>query len=377
MNPDPSVTEAAGAARAPSDPIAPSASGATGSSSPPSAHSLSGAPSAPIATADIADVADAATPPPLFPAPLTLRVIAEQVRAALAEDLGDGDRTAALLPADQVSRVELITREEAVICGQPWFEETFRQVDERVRCQWQVREGDRVNAGDRLCLIEGPSRALLTGERTAMNFLQTLSGTATRAHRYAQVVADLPVRLLDTRKTLPGLRLAQKYAVRCGGCHNHRLGLYDAILIKENHILAAGSITAALQAARQVAKGLPRSLPGNHGRSLGMMTDASGGYSQVQGLPDGLPIEIEVESLAEVEEALAAGATHLLLDNFSLELMRQAVGLVAGRARLEASGGVTLASLRSIAETGVDDISIGDLTKDLVCVDLSMRFLHP
>jgi len=312
-----------------------------------------------------------------FPVPLTPRMIAEQVRLALAEDVGDGDRTATLLPADQVSRVELITRQEAILCGQAWFEESFRQIDERVRCQWRVSDGDRVEAGARLCLIQGPARALLTGERTAMNFLQTLSGTATRAHRYAQVVADLPVRLLDTRKTIPGLRLAQKYAVRCGGCHNHRLGLYDAILIKENHILAAGSITAALRAARLVAEGPPRSPPGNDGRSPGTMTDASGGYFQIQGRPEGLPIEIEVESLAEVEEALAAGATHLLLDNFSPELMRQAVRLVAGRARLEASGGITLDNLRRYAETGVDDISIGDLTKDLACVDLSMRFLEP
>jgi nicotinate-nucleotide pyrophosphorylase (carboxylating) len=193
--------------------------------------------------------------------------------------------------------------------------------------------------------MEGPTRALLTGERTAMNFLQTFSGTATRARRYALAVADLPVRLLDTRKTIPGLRLAQKYAVRCGGCHNHRLGLHDAILIKENHILAAGSIAAALDAARALA--------------------------------GGLLVEIEVESLAEIEQALAAGATHLLLDNFTPDALRQAVRLVAGRARLEASGGVTLDRLRVIAETGVDDISVGDLTKDLVSVDLSMRFLKP
>lgn len=270
-------------------------------------------------------------------------VITEQVRAALVEDLGDGDRTARLLPADQVARVELITRQEAVICGRAWFDETFRQIDGRVVSDWRVGDGDRVGPGDCLCRMQGPSRALLTGERTAMNFLQTLSGTATRARQYAQVVADLPVRLLDTRKTLPGLRLAQKYAVRCGGGHNHRLGLFDAILIKENHILAAGSIAAALAAARDLA--------------------------------NGLPVEIEVESLAEVEQALAAGASHLLLDNFSPEALHQAVRMVAGRARLEASGGITLETLRVIAETGVDDISIGDLTKDLVSVDLSMRFL--
>lgn len=282
-------------------------------------------------------------PPRGGPAPLDPRIIAEQVRAALVEDLGCGDRTARLLPADQVARVELITRQEAVICGRAWFDETFRQLDGRVLIEWLVADGDPVGPGDCLCRMQGPTRALLTGERTAMNFLQTLSGTATRARHYAQVVADLPVRLLDTRKTIPGLRLAQKYAVRCGGCHNHRLGLFDAILIKENHILAAGSIAAALAAARDLA--------------------------------DGLPVEIEVENLAEVEQALAAGATHLLLDNFNPEALRQAVRLVAGRARLEASGGITQETLRVIAETGVDDISIGDLTKDLVSVDLSMRFL--
>ncbi len=270
--------------------------------------------------------------------------ITDQVGVALAEDLGDGDRTAALLPADQVAQVELITRQEAVICGRAWFDETFHQIDGRVTSDWLVADGERVGPGDRLCRMRGPTRALLTGERTAMNFLQTLSGTASRARRYAQVVADLPVRILDTRKTIPGLRLAQKYAVRCGGCHNHRLGLFDAILIKENHILAAGSIAAALAAARGLAKGLP--------------------------------VEIEVEDLGEVEQALAAGANHMLLDNFTPDALGQAVRLVAGRARLEASGGVTLGTLRIIAETGVDDISIGDLTKDLVSVDLSMRFLR-
>ncbi len=277
------------------------------------------------------------------PEPTDPEFITDQVRVALAEDLGDGDCTAALLPADQVAQVELITRQEAVICGRAWFDETFHQIDGRVTSDWLVADGERVGPGDRLCRMRGPTRALLTGERTAMNFLQTLSGTASRARRYAQVVADLPVRILDTRKTIPGLRLAQKYAVRCGGCHNHRLGLFDAILIKENHILAAGSIAAALAAARGLAKGLP--------------------------------VEIEVEDLGEVQQALAAGANHMLLDNFTPEALGQAVRLVAGRARLEASGGVTLGTLRIIAETGVDDISIGDLTKDLVSVDLSMRFL--
>jgi nicotinate-nucleotide pyrophosphorylase (carboxylating) len=205
-----------------------------------------------------------------------------------------------------------------------------------------VNDGERVEPGRVLCRLSGPTRALLTGERTALNFLQTLSGTATRARRYADAVAGLPVRILDTRKTIPGLRAEQKYAVRCGGCHNHRHGLYDAILIKENHILAAGSIGAALAAARAVA--------------------------------GGIRVEIEVESLPELTEALEAGATHVLLDNFGLGQLRQAVEANAGRARLEASGGVTLDRIRSIAETGVDDISVGDLTKDLVAVDLSMRF---
>jgi nicotinate-nucleotide pyrophosphorylase (carboxylating) len=271
-------------------------------------------------------------------------LIEQQVKAVLAEDLGEGgDRTAALLPADQQSRVELITREGAILCGRAWFEEVFRRLDPGIRIEWQLADGERAEPGQLLCRLSGSTRALLTGERTAMNYLQTLSGTATRARRYADAVAGLPVRLLDTRKTIPGLRIQQKYAVRCGGCHNHRMGLFDALLIKENHILAAGSITAALEAAFRVA--------------------------------DGLPVEIEVESIAEVREALSAGATHLLLDNFDLDQLRRAVDLVAGKALLEASGGVTLETVRDIAETGVDDISVGDLTKDVASVDLSMRFV--
>jgi nicotinate-nucleotide pyrophosphorylase (carboxylating) len=271
-------------------------------------------------------------------------LIEQQVRAVLAEDLGEGgDRTAALLPADQQSRVELITREGAILCGRAWLEEVFRRLDPGILIEWQLADGERAEPGQLLCRLSGSTRALLTGERTAMNYLQTLSGTATRARRYADAVAGLPVRLLDTRKTIPGLRIQQKYAVRCGGCHNHRMGLFDALLIKENHILAAGSITAALEAAFRVA--------------------------------DGLPVEIEVESIAEVQEALSAGATHLLLDNFDLDQLRSAVDLVAGKARLEASGGVTLETVRDIAETGVDDISVGDLTKDVESVDLSMRFV--
>jgi len=270
-------------------------------------------------------------------------LITQQVRAALAEDLGDGDRTAALLPADRKSRGELITRRRMVVCGRAWFDEVFRQLDPGIRIEWRVADGESVERGRTLCSLTGPTRALLSGERTAMNYLQTLSGTASRARLYADAVAGLPVRLLDTRKTLPGLRVQQKYAVRCGGGHNHRMGLFDAMLIKENHILAAGSITAALKAAFAVS--------------------------------DGLQVEIEVENLEELKEALAAGATHLLLDNFELEQLRRAVTLVAGRARLEASGGVTLDTVRDIADTGVDDISIGDLTKDIIAADLSMRFL--
>jgi len=270
-------------------------------------------------------------------------LIEQQVRAALAEDLGGGDRTAALLPADRKSRVELITRQNAVVCGQAWFDEVFCQLDPGVRIRWQAADGERVERGQILCTLTGATRALLSGERTAMNYLQTLSGTASRARLYADAVAGLPVRLLDTRKTLPGLRVQQKYAVRCGGCHNHRMGLFDAILIKENHILAAGSITIALKAAFDVTASLP--------------------------------VEIEVENLDELEEALAAGATHLLLDNFELDRLRRAVDLVDGKARLEASGGITLDSVRDIAETGIHDISVGDLTKDVVSIDLSMRFV--
>jgi len=270
-------------------------------------------------------------------------LIEEQVRMALAEDVGSGDLTAALLSERQRSSVEVITRQDAVICGCAWFDEVFSQLDPAVSIEWQVADGDRVDADQILCRMTGPTRALLTGERTALNYLQALSGTATRARRYADAVAGLTVRLLDTRKTLPGLRVQQKYAVLCGGCHNHRSGLFDAILIKENHILAAGSIAAALEVAFKLA--------------------------------GGAQVEIEVESLDEMQEALDAGATHMLLDNFDLDQLRRAVDLGAGKARLEASGGVTINRIREIAETGVDDISVGDLTKDLESIDLSMRFL--
>jgi nicotinate-nucleotide pyrophosphorylase (carboxylating) len=267
--------------------------------------------------------------------------IEQDVRTALEEDLGHGDITAALLPADARARAELITREPAVLCGRAWFDQVFRALDPNYHADWQVHDGERLAAGQCLCVLEAGLRELLSGERTAMNFLQTLSGTATRARRYADAVAGLPTRILDTRKTLPGLRLAQKYAVLCGGCDNHRMGLFDAILIKENHILAAGSIAAAVAAARRTAVGIR--------------------------------VEVEVENLGELEQALEAGAERVLLDNFGLHLLRDAVQLNAGRARLEASGGISLNALRVIAETGVDDISVGDLTKSVEAVDLSLR----
>lgn len=270
-------------------------------------------------------------------------VISRQVRLCLEEDLGSGDLTAGLIGAEAVSRVEVICRDEAVICGCAWFDEVFRQLDPAICIDWLVSDGVKVVPGSLLCRLSGNTRALLSGERTALNYLQTLSATATRARRYADAVEGTGVRVLDTRKTLPGLRLQQKYAVTCGGCHNHRIGLYDAILIKENHIQAAGSIAAALRAA-QIAAG-------------------------------GVEIEIEVESLADLEQALAVGARRVLLDNFSLDQMVQAVALNAGRARLEASGGISLQNIRSIAETGIDDISVGALTKDIAAVDLSMRFV--
>ncbi len=269
--------------------------------------------------------------------------IREQVRIALAEDLGDGDLTAALIDAGARASVQVICREAAVLAGTAWFDEVFRQLDPAIRVTWSAADGDRVAADQQLCVLEGNTRALLSGERTALNYLQTLSGTATLARRYADAVAGTGVRILDTRKTIPGLRLQQKYAVVCGGCHNHRVGLYDAVLIKENHILAAGSIAAALAAARERT-------------------------------PAGIGIEIEVEDLDELEQALTAGARRVLLDNFDLEMLRRAVALTAGRARLEASGGVTLGGIRAIAETGVDDISVGALTKDVRAIDLSMRF---
>jgi nicotinate-nucleotide pyrophosphorylase (carboxylating) len=288
----------------------------------------------------------AAKSTPLLP---KRELIEAQVRVALEEDVGSGDLTAALLSAGQQVRAELITRESAILCGCAWAETVFALLDPAIRVRWDAADGDAVQPGQRLATLEGPAAGLLTGERTAMNYLQTLSGTATLAARYAAAVEGLPVRLLDTRKTLPGLRLQQKYAVTCGGCHNQRMGLFDAILIKENHILAAGSIPAALAKAADVAAAVTT------GRAV--------------------EIQIEVESLAELEIALGAGARSILLDNFGLRELRQAVALNAGRAVLEASGGVSLATVRGIAETGVDRISVGALTKDLSSIDLSMRLV--
>ena len=268
--------------------------------------------------------------------------IRRQVAAFLAEDVGDGDLTAGLVPGGETARATVVAREPGVLCGTAWFDEVFRTLDPDVSVRWQAADGDPVVADQVLCLLEGPARALLTGERTALNLLQTLSGTATSASRYAAAVAGTGARILDTRKTIPGLRLAQKYAVRCGGAHNHRIGLFDAVLIKENHIASAGGIPVVLGEAGRLAAGRP--------------------------------VEIEVEDLTQLEEALAAGATRVLLDNFSLEELREAVRVTAGRARLEASGGVSLDTAGDIARTGVDDISVGEITKHVRALDLSMRF---
>lgn len=267
--------------------------------------------------------------------------IQASVRAALAEDVGSGDITAQLIPAEQTASARVITREAAVISGVAWVNEVFRQVDSSVQVRWLVADGQRVQANDVLFELQGKARALLTGERAALNFLQTLSAVATRCQYFADLVAGTAVKLLDTRKTLPGLRVAQKYAVTCGGCHNHRMGLYDAFLIKENHITACGGVAATVQAAHRIAPGKP--------------------------------VEVEVENLAELREALAAGADIIMLDELSLEDMRSAVEINASQAKLEASGGVNEGTIRAIAETGVDYISLGTLTKDIKAVDLSMR----
>jgi nicotinate-nucleotide pyrophosphorylase (carboxylating) len=265
------------------------------------------------------------------------------VRMALSEDVGSGDLTAALIPADRIARATVLCREPAILCGTAWFNAVFAELDTAISIRWDTRDGAAIQAGEHLCELRGPAATLLSGERTALNFLQTLSGTASRARRYADAVAGLPVKILDTRKTIPGLRQAQKYAVRTGGCHNHRMGLYDGILIKENHIAVTGSIRQAVQAARISSPGIR--------------------------------VEVEVESREQITEAVAAGADILLLDNFSLQDLAAAVTQVAGRTRLEASGGITLDNVREVALTGVDYISTGALTKNLHAIDLSMRFL--
>ena len=269
--------------------------------------------------------------------------IQANVRSALREDIGSGDITAQLIPAERQARAQLLTREAAVISGCAWVDEVFRQIDPTVSLEWLVEDGQQVLANQPLLRLSGPARAILSGERAALNFLQTLSAVATRCRQYADLVSGTGVRLLDTRKTLPGLRLAQKYAVTCGGCDNHRIGLYDAFLIKENHIAACGGIAQAVAQARHIAPGKP--------------------------------VEVEVENLQELQQALSAGADIIMLDELSDADMREAVRLNAGRAKLEASGGINAGNLRSVAETGVDYISLGTLTKDIKAVDLSLRLL--
>ncbi|MCX7174081.1 MAG: carboxylating nicotinate-nucleotide diphosphorylase [Proteobacteria bacterium] len=278
--------------------------------------------------------------------PLQLAIEVERnVLAALAEDIGGGDLTALLTPAGHVSRGLVVSREDAVLCGSAWFDACFQRLDGAANIAWYAQDGERISAGQTLCEVDADTRALLSAERTALNFLQLLSGTATATSRYVDAIAGTAAHIVDTRKTLPGLRLAQKYAVRTGGGHNHRLGLYDGILIKENHILAAGGIRPALLQARQLAHG-------------------------------SIFVQVEVETLNQLSEALGCGARMVLLDNMSLTQMREAVAINAGRAELEASGGVNLERVRSIAETGVQRISIGGLTKDVRAIDLSLRHVE-
>lgn len=277
----------------------------------------------------------------MIPPELLRQARIENVAQSLREDIGDGDITARLIPADKQATGRVITRETATIAGREWVDEVFRQVDPAVELNWQVADGETVSPGQVLFTMQGSARSLLSSERAALNWLQSLSGVATACAGYAARVAHTGVRLLDTRKTLPGLRLAQKYAVTCGGCFNHRIGLWDAFLIKENHIAACGSIAQAIEAAHRIAPGKP--------------------------------VEVETENLDELEQALRAGADIIMLDEFSLEDMRTAVATTGGKAKLEASGGINADTLVPIAETGVDFISIGALTKDLKAVDLSMR----
>jgi nicotinate-nucleotide pyrophosphorylase (carboxylating) len=267
-------------------------------------------------------------------------LITLDIKSFLEEDIGAGDLTAAIIPDSVTAEAEVSTREPMVVCGQAWFDAVFKELDPNVRIDWLCAEGETVTAGATLCRLTGPARALLTGERTALNLFQTLSATATVARRYAEAVAGTGCKVLDTRKTIPGLRQAQKYAVAVGGCYNHRIGLYDGVLIKENHIMAAGSITEAVRTARKLTKA---------------------------------PVEVEVETLNQLHEALAAKPDRIMLDNFSLDDLRTAVQAAGGRVELEASGNIGLDNIRTIAETGVDFISIGALTKHVKAVDLSMR----
>jgi len=271
-------------------------------------------------------------------------LINEQVKTALAEDLGHGDLTAALVPADKVLEARLIVRENAILCGNQWFNEVFRQLNPNISIKWQAHDGESLKSEQLVCTIIGNARDILTGERTAMNFLQTLSGTASITHRYASELKHSNTRLLDTRKTIPGMRSAQKYAVRCGTGFNHRHGLFDGVLIKENHIIAAGSIKNAVSKARET-------------------------------IPHGLKVEVEVETLDEVKKALKAGADILLLDNMPIENLHKAVKLNQGRAKLEVSGNVTIENLRQLGEIGVDYISVGAITKHIRATDYSLRLV--
>ncbi len=275
-----------------------------------------------------------------LPLPLDLT---ETVQRALQEDVGSGDMTSQLIPKETQAQAQVISRESAILCGIAWFNEVFTQLDSQVQVTWYVQDGDSLHPNQLLCQMSGPVRALLTGERTALNFLQLLSGTATTAQRYVKAINGTRTQILDTRKTLPGLRRAQKYAVCCGGGKNHRMGLYDAFLIKENHIIASGSLTKAVVTAQHQAPHLP--------------------------------VEVEIETLEQITEALQAGADILLLDNFNLEMLSTAVTKVQGRAKLEASGGITLDTIKAIAETGVDYISVGAITKNVHAIDLSMRIV--
>lgn len=279
----------------------------------------------------------------MIPSDLLTQSISQNINQALTEDIGDGDITAQLIPAQEQAKAVVITREAMVLAGQPWVDALFKQLDSSVSVKWLYPEGTHLNANDAFLELSGNARSLLTGERPALNFIQTLSAVATKVARYVALLEGLPTKLLDTRKTLPGLRVAQKYAVAIGGGQNHRIGLFDAFLIKENHIMAAGNIANAIQEAHHIASGKP--------------------------------VEVEVENFEELDQALLAGADIVMLDNFSNQQMIEAVKHVAGRCKLEASGNIDMHNLREVAETGVDYISMGALTKDVKAIDLSMRLL--